>query len=221
MGYGHSWRFENPKALGKALPLIAQDLRALLPRLPRLAGPLGKGKPILGRWGIAFNGPIPQDYEGFHLTPDPKAYLRKGVWYVGFCKTGRRPYDLVVQVALLLLKWHMESLGERVELRSDGNLLDWKGATELVEGLGYPVDPYWALGLEVVEVLDGKGRRFLLEWPKEGIPYLEGRLPPWLEDLHQRGRLPYPPPYRPLRVLKGLPKATPLGLGSPIYALGR
>ncbi len=147
MGYTHYWYIKDIQAVRRALPLVASDLRHLLPQLPPLAGWDGAGAPTIEDREIAFNGVSPNDYETFLLVSDPGAYINTERGLFGFCKTGRRPYDLAVQVALLLLKWHSEAIAPgAVRLASDGDLADWDRACRMVEGLGYPVDPMWALG---------------------------------------------------------------------------
>jgi hypothetical protein len=147
MGYTHYWYVKDTQTLELALPLVAGDLKRLLPQLPPLAGWDGTGTPTIGDREIVFNGVRPDDYETFFLVPDPEAYTKTEKGLFGFCKTGRRPYDLAVQVALALLKWHGEAIAPgAVRLASDGDLTDWDRACRMVEGLGYPVDPVWALG---------------------------------------------------------------------------
>jgi hypothetical protein len=147
MGYTHYWYVKDTQTLKMALPLVAGDLKRLLPQLPPLAGWDGTGTPTIGDREIAFNGVRPDDYETFLLVPEPEAYSKTEKGLFGFCKTGRRPYDLAVQVALTLLRWHGEAIAPgAVRLASDGDLADWDRACRMVEGLGYPVDPAWALG---------------------------------------------------------------------------
>ena len=60
-------------------------------------------------WNRGFR---PPDFEGF-----------------AFCKTGRKPYDVVVCAALLAIKHHQ---GDNVEICSDGNFDDeWQPAYRL------------------------------------------------------------------------------------------
>ena len=143
MGYTNYWRIRKIEAYKQALPLVASDLKELLPQLPPLAGWDGRGEPTLKGWRIAFNGVEPEECEPFLLEEWPRGAP-------GFCKTREKPYDLAVKAALVLLKWHSEAIAPyAVEVRSDGGLTDWDKACELVvEELGYPVDPAWTLGRE-------------------------------------------------------------------------
>ena len=157
MGYTHYatvLEFEKNRArYADALRRVTADFTRLAPAFPfPLAGPNGTGLPELGP-ELAFNGLAPyDDYESFylptpeavdaspHLRPDPHLFL---FTKTGLDRTSRRPYDLAVMVALVLLKWH---LGEGVRIGSDGNLLAWQPATDFVlRNLGYPVDPFFVL----------------------------------------------------------------------------
>ncbi|MER3448005.1 MAG: hypothetical protein C4291_14780, partial [Candidatus Dadabacteria bacterium] len=167
----------------------------------------GGGEPVLEEEMIAFNGCFPKDCESFVLSVDERE---------GFCKTDRLPYDLAVQVALILLKFHGEEAGHEVRLDSDGNLMDWQKACALVEAeLGYPVDPFWALGREI-RVVEAASGLFYLEWPKEKELKPE-KISWWLAQLHQRELLPFAPPYRFQEVVRGIPPARPLREGWRIY----
>jgi hypothetical protein len=53
----------------------------------------------------------------------------------GFCKTAYKPYDLAVQVCLVIARHH---LGSSIRVRSDGSLQEWQDAISLCqEELGY------------------------------------------------------------------------------------
>lgn len=144
MGYTHYWTVKDMNKLEGALPQIAADLGAIQPHLPPLAGPMGEGEPEIGRRGIYFNGVSPEDCESFVLNARHGDYMPTQDGLFAFCKTRRNPYDLAVQVALVLTRWHAE---KAVEVRSDGTIMEWEKACRLVEQeLGYPVDPYFVLG---------------------------------------------------------------------------
>lgn len=223
MGYGHAWHIplKSLPLVQERLSAILEDFRRLLPHLPPLAGPSGEGEPVFSPSEVAFNGPRPEDYEGFAfpglLEGEPFPSLRPGHHY-GFCKTGRRPYDLAVQAFLLVAKAH---LGEHLALSSDGAMADWAEAADLVEAvLGFPVDLEAALGVYLARVEDGEGRVFLYERSlnalSQGKPLephlerLEAFLPGW----------PFRGPYRVLgeaRLSRPALKAAHLGMG--IYRL--
>ncbi len=55
--------------------------------------------------------------------------------YFDFCKTAFKPYDLAVQVCLVIAVHH---LGDAISVRSDGSLAEWRDAVALCEEvLGY------------------------------------------------------------------------------------
>ncbi len=221
MGYTHYWYVKDIRAVERALPQVARDLRDLLPQLPPLAGTDGTGAPTIEDREIAFNGVRPDDYETFLLVPDPKEYTQTERGLFAFCKTERRPYDLAVQAALVLLKWHSEAVApDAVDLASDGNLVDWVRACQVVESLGYPVDPIWALGRKVWQVKTQTGSVFYIEWGEgergEGGKGPEG----WLARLHRKGLIPFSPPFTLSGPLAGLPPGKPLWESAQIYSIG-
>ena len=90
-------------------------------------------QPYITDTEIGFNGSGDDMYEGFAYPgsftgPPDHEPLRM------YCKTGRRPYGMVVAAVLLAIKHH---LGDDVEIRSDGNLRDdeWEPATGLFAGV--------------------------------------------------------------------------------------
>lgn len=214
MGYTHYWYVKDMQAVARALPLVANDLKRLLPELPPLAGPDGMGNPTLGPTTVGFNGVAPDDYETLWLDTNPRDYLETEQGLFNCCKTQHRPYDLAVQVVLVLLKYHSEFFkADSVTLSSDGNLLDWIKACRLVEGLGYPVDPMWALGREVWQVKTRAGAVFYVEWPRQP----DKNPAEWLERLHQHGIIPFAPPFSFHGPLTGYPPGKPIQEGSGIY----
>lgn len=132
MGYTHYW---TPKA---ATPTkwdeyvaTCKKLHKALPTKTNTAGGyhsddeiricdgLGEGKPDFNGEGICFNGDDERglSHETFSITP-------KGVDW-NFCKTARKPYDLLVCACLIAAH---EILG--YEVSSDGGFGDWKPAIE-------------------------------------------------------------------------------------------
>lgn len=146
MGYTHYWTVRDLDGLEQSLPQIAADLEALRPQLPPLAGPMGEGEASIGPRGLYLNGISPEDCESFILDARRSNYIHTSSGLFGFCKTRRLPYDLAVQVALTLARWHAE---RAMEVRSDGTVAEWENACRLVEReLGYPVDPFFVLEKE-------------------------------------------------------------------------
>jgi hypothetical protein len=122
----------------------------------RICGPEGSGEPIVTADCVSFNGdaeartqgPWGRDdlsHESFDLprTLDPADYRgkpRRGR-YFQFCKTARKPYDVLVTAALVRLAHRFPAW----PIRSDGDPADWRpgmdlcravfGAAELPEGV--------------------------------------------------------------------------------------
>jgi len=81
--------------------------------------------PIGAYGGIEVNGKKPENGETFalreHFTQNLEADFN--TW----CKTFQRPYDLVIQACLTVLK---HRLGEAIEVKSDGTCDDWDAGVE-------------------------------------------------------------------------------------------
>jgi hypothetical protein len=137
MGYTHYWRRPprlNPQAFGRALT----DCRRILPELQiPLAGSDGRGKPIYRANEIVFNGLGDASYETFAIRlEEPDSGEDQLVF--AFCKTARKPYDLAVQVALIVFRHH---LGNYFIVSSDGGDPDWEAARQICQKhLGYGDD---------------------------------------------------------------------------------
>ena len=125
MGYTHHWSIPlaHPD-YAKAWPGIIDDTRRIIDAVRAtgvvIAGPDGYRRPILDTTqGIAFNGDATTDldYETFVIAPPVPADRPRTF---GFCKTGRRPYDLAVATVLLRCRL---LLPEVFLIRSTG---DWE-----------------------------------------------------------------------------------------------
>ena len=88
-------------------------------RVLRIRGGMGTGRAAINQKEIWLNGDEKRglDHETFCITPDIKDW--------NFCKTARKPYDLLVCV--ILIHAHSE-LG--YEVSSDGDLEDWQPAID-------------------------------------------------------------------------------------------
>jgi len=65
--------------------------------------------------------------------------------YFQFCKTVRKPYDLMVCACLLIMKYH---LGDDIKVRSDGSPSDWEHAKDFIcERLDRPLITTWRDGV--------------------------------------------------------------------------
>jgi len=148
MGYTHY--YGHKRVTKKVWDDIVKDVKVIMANLPKyslssggyypdvelkLADGMGKvgTKPIINGDVIVFNGLGPQySHETFKL-------LRKGSDGFYFCKTARKPYDLVVQACLLIYKYHSPGT---IHLESDGDDSAWKAAIGFVNKLfGYKL-PY-------------------------------------------------------------------------------
>ena len=76
---------------------------------------------------IRFNGVGEDGHETFYLSPDESGW--------GFCKTARKPYDIVVVAILSMLD---EYLGDKFEWRSDGDNEDHLTGKRLYQSVIHP-----------------------------------------------------------------------------------
>jgi hypothetical protein len=137
MGYTHY--FNHSKVTDKTWNKILKDCKKLYKNMPgytnsaggyyfekplQLAGWDGTGEPEFNRDTIRFNGKGPElDHETFCLK-------RKGSG--DFCKTARKPYDLMVCACLLVYQYHSPNT---ISLGSDGNQEDWKESKQFISDI--------------------------------------------------------------------------------------
>jgi hypothetical protein len=145
MGYTHYWNFdpnkiENTETLRKKFKRASKQIKSFANWLPnkgiKICGGLGQGKPIFNETEIWFNGDGSEklDHETFNLHwSRPTTHGR----FNDFCKTARKPYDLLVCFALLTFA---EIFPEAFEFSSDGDMEDAE----------------WQQGLEYYETFTGK-----------------------------------------------------------------
>jgi len=117
MGYTHYW---TPKEVSKEqfaeFLSVCKKLRKNLSKDILIKGWDGTGRPQFDQKGVGFNGDATEDldHETFLITPEPTD---------NFCKTARKPYDLLVSACLIaayeILKY---------DVSSDGKMTDWKPA---------------------------------------------------------------------------------------------
>lgn len=140
MGYSHYYYI--PKEFDREkFKTLSEELRTVSDILPdiSLGDGHGEGTPIFSEDEIIFNGSTKNDgdYETFLLMADnSEAYNRKskdglslvqnGLMF-DCCKTGGRPYDLMVCISLLRLKHHFPEC----RIASDGGTNDWREARVL------------------------------------------------------------------------------------------
>ena len=126
MGWTHHWT--RPAELpANAFARAAEDCRRAfaLIGIP-LAGADGEGAPVITDDRIVFNGPAGAGCEPFRIHRCEKD-RRGGATTWSFCKTGRAPYDVCVQMALIVLKHH---LSDHITVGSDGRDVDWRLACQ-------------------------------------------------------------------------------------------
>ena len=121
MGYTHSWALKSPidtEAFVSAVEDIKRIRKAL--KLP-IRGAHGSGKPVLQADCICFNGDAKTGgaYETFRVA------LSSPEW--DFCKTNRKPYDLMVCCSLIAL-WRSLKVDGSFSFTSDGTPEDWEPA---------------------------------------------------------------------------------------------
>ncbi len=139
MGYTHYWS-HAPNLDRQKLLAAMQDAAKIVDtaRAQGIALEVEFGEPTLTLNGVDEDSHepfiFPQNIDSYALShPKANGYL----W--AFCKTARKPYDVVVCAILLVLKHH---LGKQIMVASDGGREDdeWIPAEKLVqEVLGYEV----------------------------------------------------------------------------------
>ena len=129
MAYTHYWEFKRkPKNVKdgdnkfkKSVELLKKCLKDVS---VKLASGNGTGEPVFTDTKVCFNGVDDDSYEGCYLALDNADYK------YDFCKTARKPYDVVVCLTLLCFK---KFFGEDFKYSSDGNMNDegWSLAIEI------------------------------------------------------------------------------------------
>ncbi len=127
---------EDVKKLKKALPKISKNAGGYHSEPIVIKGGLGEGEPEFTKERVWFNGNDEDDtsHETFGIEqtfsedgfgqPDEEGRLFE------FCKTARKPYDLLVCATLIAFKHHF---GNQVEVSSDGDMKgeEWQHARQL------------------------------------------------------------------------------------------
>ena len=134
MGHTHYWR-RPPQLPAPAFGRAVADCRRVLPEthIP-LAGADGTGKPLFKSDAIVFNGVGANAHETFAVRLE-EAERGDGRPAFSFCKTEHKPYDLAVQVALIVFK---HRLGQQFHVSSDGEESEWETARRICQQyLGY------------------------------------------------------------------------------------
>ena len=147
MGYTHYWRIK--KGTPKLSKACLSDIKKVCDRYGKLIQfEEDEKKPIVLNSGeIRFNGIRENGHETFLFEVPPKedkySKFDKGFLF-NFCKTARKPYDIVVCEILLILKAHLQ---ENLKIDSDGFSNsecsfdgEWNKAIEEVKAMGYKID---------------------------------------------------------------------------------
>ncbi len=119
MGYTHYWRrTEGYRSEGRQYANAIKTAGKIVTASKILAGWNGEGKPEVGAEGIAFNGiGDAAGHETFELPGSVHALTA-----FEFCKTARKPYDVVV-TAVLATVAHLAP--GAITVSSDGNPAEW------------------------------------------------------------------------------------------------
>jgi hypothetical protein len=124
MGYTHYFRFNksNEKLYKKAIEEIQMLVYDYAQKHGGISGYTAHTKP--GKYaGVKFNGSRDNGHEDFFLRETFK--LNESF---NFCKTARKPYDVLVVASLCILN---DVLQDRITISSDGDYPDWAAGAEL------------------------------------------------------------------------------------------
>lgn len=147
MGYTHYWELsKDSKALSKQ---CLEDVKKVIEQHKKIIQfeDDNNKEPIVTNTAIRFNGIGENGHETFYFETPPKEdeyrKFREGVLF-SFCKTAKKPYDIVVCKLLLILK---ADLQKNMKLSSDGFSnytcsFDgvWSEAIEKVKEMGYKIN---------------------------------------------------------------------------------
>jgi hypothetical protein len=187
MGYTHYWTFDRSKmtqdelkiAFKKAVDEIV-NLKNNLPKEIVIKGEHGYNEPTFSEEEICFNGDIESEseHETFRVTLEqPKICIYhdadplKSIYRdqnFKFCKTTRKPYDLLVCASLIALNKYMP---EAFTYSSDGNEEDWKKPKEFYQQFCESTieDESWYVWREHKTVEGEETPRLLIPWSDEEV----------------------------------------------------
>lgn len=137
MGYTHYW-YRKPELDAKTFVEFSKDIARLI---ASAAVPVAREyddpqtRPLVDVDEIRFNGIDGDGHETFHIGMKNGGRKQDDGTVFDFCKTARKPYDLLVTASLIAAKKHF---GEDIKVSSDGDDEDWEEARDLCERvLGY------------------------------------------------------------------------------------
>lgn len=134
MGYTHYWTFKQPKRgdaakteklYQRAIKDCAKIIKTYYDANGGLSGYTAH-TPIGTYGGILVNGKGDDAHEDFAL----REHFKQNFDAFNFCKTARKPYDVVVTACLIVLK---HRLGDRIQVDSDGYQHNWVDGLELAK----------------------------------------------------------------------------------------
>ena len=164
MGYTHFYEIMD-ESVDLRVVEVGRDIAEVIRRCEILIGDANgtpDSAPEISSAAIKFNGVKPDNYERFNYPPDFEFNRHQGLKTgFEFCKTARRPYDIVVCAEMLALKHH---LGDAVHISSDGSRKEsgWRDAIALHDYIFRDRDG---------ETLAGQIRKdFLMGWTFETEP---------------------------------------------------
>jgi len=139
MGYTHYWTFKKPKRgdaekteklYQRAIKDCAKIIKTYYDANGGLSGYTAH-TPIGTYGGILVNGAGDDAHEPFELREHFKQnFENKFKEGFNFCKTARKPYDVVVTACLIVLK---HRLGDYINVSSDGYQHEWEEGLELAK----------------------------------------------------------------------------------------
>jgi len=171
MGYTHYWTF-GAFIEEKAYKTALTECRKIIKASPvPLGNAFGEGKPKLNN-GVWFNGVAEGAHETFALDREPIRESGSENTGFNFCKTARKPYDVVVTACLCVLQEH---LGKHVNVSSDGEPGEWEQGRALatkVLGRDFAIPP---VIMRLESFVEGYREKYFEDHPEYG-PYvrLEG-----------------------------------------------
>lgn len=142
MGYTHYFRNEGHKDDKENFLKVVAEAKKLYEAMPattdtaggyhssdplKLCGGNGDGEPVFDVNGIIFNGDAESDMDHETFAVYPKVFK-------DFCKTARKPYDLMVCAVLLSMKKHLVNFNFSSDgISTVGGTEDWTPAKEFYE----------------------------------------------------------------------------------------
>ena len=137
MGWSHHWERNTELPKEQFAEAVADCENVLQTIDVSLGGFDGTGKPVFSEEHVVFNGTEGSGCEPFEIAR--VEFDRRGRDKVfSSCKTEQTPYDICVQVSLVILKHH---LADAIGVGSDGTNRDWEESRRICqECLGYGMD---------------------------------------------------------------------------------